>query len=154
MIHHFLEKCRAAMDTLSPRQFANSMHRRREALVFRFPRSLANLHGFFFLLFSPYPLSFSTLPRWYKPACRCCWPVRFLALKIYSLYKWNPMSHAPRPLLAVIHVASPRASGRAHSHGVCAPFSSAVEYNSRFEPRPVGRKSWRNNIDTRIGRPR
>lgn len=43
------------MDTLSPRQFANSMHRRREALVFRFPRSLANLHGFFFLLFSPYP---------------------------------------------------------------------------------------------------
>lgn len=80
---------------LSLRQFANSTRRRREASL----RSLANLHGPFRLLLL---FSFSFLPiptPSPSPLPRCCWPVRFLALKIYSLYKWNPMSHAPRPLL-------------------------------------------------------
>lgn len=62
-------------------------------------RSLANLHGPFRLLLL-FSFSFLPIPTPSPPRLpRCCWPVRFLALKIYSLYKWNPMSHAPRPLL-------------------------------------------------------
>ena len=124
----------------------------------RFRRSLANLHGPFFrlllrlLLFSPYFLSIpSPSLRWYN---RCCWPVRFLALKIYSLYKWNPMSRAPRPLLRdSCRIASCALSCCVYCFRVLRNIIAATSWiaassQGRFE---VGRKSWRNYIDTRIG---
>lgn len=50
----------------------------------------------------PSPFSFHlsstpSQPPWYHRRCYCCrcWPVWFLAFKIYLLYKWNPRSRSP-----------------------------------------------------------